>query len=111
MYKQGDIILVPFPFSDHLTTTKQRPAVIISKDSLNHNRYIVAKITSVLGKSNHALPIFKKDIDFELHKASQINADEIFTLSESLIIKKIGAFRRDALERLVDVVKDNFKMK
>jgi len=28
-YKRGDVVLVPFPFSDQ-TTIKKRPAVIIS---------------------------------------------------------------------------------
>jgi mRNA interferase MazF len=33
-YERGNIILVPFPFSDQ-TTTKKRPAVVISSDSCN----------------------------------------------------------------------------
>ncbi len=33
-YERGNIILVPFPFSDQ-TTTKKRPAVVISADSYN----------------------------------------------------------------------------
>jgi mRNA interferase MazF len=34
-YHKGDVILVPFPFSDQ-TTTKKRPAVIISSDTYNN---------------------------------------------------------------------------
>ncbi|HLR69697.1 type II toxin-antitoxin system PemK/MazF family toxin [Virgibacillus alimentarius] len=34
MYKQGDIVLIPVPFSD-LKTHKQRPVLIISNDSYN----------------------------------------------------------------------------
>ncbi len=33
-YKKGDIILVPFPFSDK-TFSKKRPAVVISSDVYN----------------------------------------------------------------------------
>lgn len=110
MYKQGDIILVPFPFNDNLTTTKKRPAVIISKDSLNKRRYIVSKITSVLDKSNFGLPIYKMDVNFELDKPSQVLTNEIFTVSESIIIKKIGAMKRDAMIRLTDIIKDNFEI-
>jgi len=34
-YNKGDVILVPFPFSDQ-TSTKKRPAVIISSDTYNN---------------------------------------------------------------------------
>jgi mRNA interferase MazF len=34
-YNKGDVILVPFPFSDQ-TTTKKRPAVIISSNTYNN---------------------------------------------------------------------------
>lgn len=33
-YNRGDVILVPFPFSDQ-TTTKKRPAIIVSSDTYN----------------------------------------------------------------------------
>jgi mRNA interferase MazF len=33
-YERGDIVLVPFPFSDQ-TTTKKRPAVVISSSRYN----------------------------------------------------------------------------
>jgi mRNA interferase MazF len=36
-YAFGDVILVPFPFTDR-STTKQRPAVVISSTSYNNQR-------------------------------------------------------------------------
>ena len=33
-YNRGDVILVPFPFSDQ-TTAKKRPAIIVSSDTYN----------------------------------------------------------------------------
>ena len=33
-YNRGDVVLVPFPFSDQ-TTTKKRPAIIVSSDTHN----------------------------------------------------------------------------
>ncbi|MGD0814812.1 MAG: type II toxin-antitoxin system PemK/MazF family toxin [Verrucomicrobiota bacterium] len=46
-FRRGDIILVPFPFTD-LSSTKQRPALIVSSDALNaaSDDVLVAAITS-----------------------------------------------------------------
>ena len=46
-FNQGDIVLVPFPFTD-LSATKQRPAIILSPKRLNNLRsdLVVAAITS-----------------------------------------------------------------
>jgi len=49
-YNPGDIILIPFPFTD-FSTFKQRPAVILSSRGFNRSSsdVIIAAITSHLG--------------------------------------------------------------
>jgi mRNA-degrading endonuclease toxin of MazEF toxin-antitoxin module len=47
VYRQGDVVLIPFPFTD-FSTFKQRPAVVISSNGFNriHQDVIVVAITS-----------------------------------------------------------------
>jgi mRNA interferase MazF len=46
-FRQGDVVLVPFPFTD-LSAIKQRPALVLSPERLNNVRtdLVVAAITS-----------------------------------------------------------------
>ncbi|MHB9099406.1 MAG: type II toxin-antitoxin system PemK/MazF family toxin [Syntrophales bacterium] len=46
-YDFSDVILIPFPFTDQITT-KRRPAVVVSSTAYHHNRpdLILMAITS-----------------------------------------------------------------
>jgi len=47
MLKQGDIVLIPIPFTD-LTSTKRRPVIVISNDTYNQTTadIVVVAMTS-----------------------------------------------------------------
>ena len=46
-FKQGNVLLVPFPFTDQ-TSTKKRPAVIVSSSTYNRERpdIVLVAVTS-----------------------------------------------------------------
>ena len=93
---RGDIVLVPFPFTD-LTSTKVRPAVVISSDSINRKSgdIIVAFISSVAPPQIETADflITNSESDF---KSTGLKTDSVFkmakiaTLSRSLMLRKIG---------------------
>jgi mRNA interferase MazF len=89
-YEFGDVVLIPFPFTDQ-SASKKRPAVIVS--SLDYHRQrpdvIVMAITSRIS------PSMAGDIPLQnwqaagLLKASVIKA-VVTTIEPTLILKKLG---------------------
>ncbi len=87
----GDIILVPFPFTDQ-TASKKRPAVIISSEQYNAVRpdFIIMAITSQLRPQT----IFGDAIVTGWQAAGLLKPSTIkpviATIEQSLTIKQLG---------------------
>ena len=99
MYKQGDILLIPFPYSD-LSATKQRPVLVLSNTSYNlvNQDIVVAAITSNLASRDYFIRITTDDLDVgQLKVESGILADKIYTLSSRIVNKKFGHLKSDCL--------------
>lgn len=102
MVCRGDIVLVPFPFSD-LSGMKVRPALVIS--SKNHAEVSVAFISSVV-------PSDPEDAEFllagthpdfamtGLKKASVFRMNKIVTLQRSTILRRLGKVSSSTQEQL-----------
>lgn len=90
-YKRGDVVLVPFPFSDQ-TANKKRPAVIISTNDYNENSSDVI-IIAVTSQINAVMEIGEcLIIDWQksgLMKLSSIKP-AISTIEKILIQKSLG---------------------
>jgi mRNA interferase MazF len=58
MYRQGDILLIPFPFSD-LSSTKQRPVLVLSNSEYNWSQQdiVVAAITSNVTERDYLIEL------------------------------------------------------
>jgi mRNA interferase MazF len=94
-YKRGDVDLVPFPFTD-LSTTKQRPAVVVSSDAFNASRpdailmAITSRVPSPLADDEIALP--PGDLAGNgLLKTCVVKVGKIVTIHQGLIRKRIGS--------------------
>jgi len=100
MYKQGDILLIPFPYSD-LTAIKQRPVLVLSNSHYNesHQDIVVAAITSNVTDKEYSIYITVDDLDEgQLRVDSAIRADKIYTFSKRVVIKKFGHLNTARLE-------------
>jgi mRNA interferase MazF len=104
-FSQGDVVLVPFPFTD-LSAVKQRPALVLSPDRLNKARtdVIVAAITSKIPDVIGEDEILLSNDDLRtagLPKESIIKLGKIFTIHQGLIRKKLGRVPDSTLESIL----------
>ena len=109
-YRQGDIVLVSFPFTD-LTSSKRRPALIISPDSFNAagEDLVLAAITSHITHDPSAVQLAGTDYsDGRLPKKSIIKTTKLFTIHSSLIVKKVCALTREKTEETLTSVREFF---
>lgn len=100
-YEFGDVILVPFPFTDQ-TTTKKRPAAIVSSNSYQRERsdLILIAITSQANSATcfGEITITKWRLA-GLLKPSIIKP-VLTTIDKELVIKKLGQLEEPDLQAL-----------
>lgn len=88
-YKTGDLILVPFPFTD-LSGIKRKPAVIISPTWYNkiQQDVVVAAVTTKSYDNKFQIALKESDLyTGKIPKDSYIRFTKIFTINKSEIIK------------------------
>lgn len=101
--KTGDIVLIPFPFSE-LTNIKVRPAVIICETNDIFQDLVLCAVSSRIRNSYRSI-ILKPGIENNLKVESTIIVDRIFTLKQSQIIHHLGKLSEDELLRFRTVFK------
>lgn len=104
-FRQGEVVLVPFPFTD-LTAIKQRPALVISPERLNKVRadVVVAAITSQIPDALGEDEVLLSDADLRaagLPKRSIVKLGKIFTIHQGLTRKKLGHISQSTLEKIL----------
>jgi mRNA interferase MazF len=107
-YKRGDIVLVPFPFTD-LSSSKKRPALIISPDSFNaaNQDVVLVAITSQIGNDPQAVVMREGDfVDGKLPKLSMIRIGKVFTIHSALIVKRLCAVTTPKLQEILRAIRD-----
>ena len=113
MYKQREIVLVPFPYSD-LSSAKRRPVLIISNDDYNRKFHdvVVCVITSNQYKDDYSLALENKDLEIGvLPESSIVKAHKLFTIHQSKIIRKFSLVKSEYFEQVADKIKSLIKPK
>ena len=88
--KTGDIILIPFPFSD-LKKVKVRPALVITTTKDGYNDVVISAISSVIPNalSENEMIIKSSEVN-NLRADSVLKIDRIVTLKNETVIANIG---------------------
>ncbi|MFA6024017.1 MAG: type II toxin-antitoxin system PemK/MazF family toxin [Candidatus Gracilibacteria bacterium] len=103
MFKFGAIVLVPFPFTD-LTSTKVRPALILSDAEAGAKDIIVAFVTSrgseADAKGHWTLKTNEKYFkETGLKVDSTIRFDKLATLSKGIVLGELGLLKKEVLKK------------
>ncbi len=109
-FNQGDIVLIPIPFTD-LSSQKRRPVIIISNDAYNGNTtdILVVALTSNPRAVDYSFSITSADLAIgKLKRPSRVRVDKIYTLSQSIVVRKFGEVGSTVLQKirkaLIDLV-------
>jgi mRNA interferase MazF len=102
---RGDVVVVPFPFSDH-SQIKHRPALILI--DLPGADAVLAAITSA-GRDPNSVILDSRDFQKgSLPHASYIHPAKLFTFERSLIVKTVGNVtetkRKEVVAKLVSLL-------
>jgi mRNA interferase MazF len=99
---QGDIVLIPVPFTD-LSSTKRRPVIVVS-----HNLYhqsspdmLVVAMTSNPTQTPYSFTITNDDVvQGRLNRPGTIRVDKVYSLEQSLIVNIFGRVNSSVLKRI-----------
>jgi len=106
-FVKGDIVVVPFPFSD-LTQAKKRPALVISV--LEGDDLILCQITSKRIKDKYAISIDDKDFaEGSLNQPSNVRPNRLFTADSHIVLYRVGNLTPAKLDIIIENLIEIFR--
>lgn len=107
-YQFGDVVLVPFPFTDQ-STTKKRPAVVISSATYHQQRpdLLIMAVTSQLRPTQTIGEVTVTQWQAAGLLKPSVIKPVITTIAPTLIIKKLGQLKppdQEALKQTLSTI-------
>jgi mRNA interferase MazF len=108
MPEQGDLVLVPVPFTD-LSSLKRRPVIVISNDLYNRRTadIVVVAMTSNPARAPYSFLITSADlVRGSLNRPGRVRVDKIYTLSQSIVARTFGQVDTGVLARIRETLQE-----
>ena len=101
-FVKGDVVIVPFPYSD-FSQTKRRPAVVVAV--LPSGDIMLCQITSQVVSDQDAIPLGSTDFATGgLNQPSNIRPNKIFTADSGIILYQAGKLKPEKLGETIDKI-------
>lgn len=108
MPEQGDIVLIPIPFTN-LSSQKRRPVIVVSNNAYHRitTDMVVVAMTSNPARVAYSFSIDPSDLDRgRLNRPGTVRVDKIYTLSQALAITTFGQVNIGTLDRIRATLQD-----
>jgi mRNA interferase MazF len=101
-FVKGDVVVVPFPFSD-LSIAKPRPALVVSK--LSGEDVILCQITTTTRADGYSINLSQTDfLSGSINHDSTIRPNRLFTADSNLITKSAGRLTPGKIKEVIDKI-------
>ena len=104
-YKQRDIVLMPFPYTD-LTAAKKRPALIVSNNSINSSE---DRICCLITSKESFDGLLLDELEGSLPLKSWVKPHRIFTINKKIIMKKLCSITPRMYEKVLMQIHEHLK--
>jgi len=109
MLQQGEIVLIPIPFTD-LSSQKRRPVIVVSNEAYHRSTadmVVVAMTSNPAVVAQYSFTISSSDlVRGRLNRPGIVRVDRIYTLSQTLIAAVVGRVNGTTLDRVRTLLQD-----
>lgn len=104
-FQRGDIIVLPFPFSN-ATGSKRRPALVLAElPYFGGMDYLVCMITSQNSRDPHSIEIQPADLSLgQLAVQSSIRPLYLFAAESNTIVARIGRLKSAKISSVIKII-------
>jgi mRNA interferase MazF len=102
MPDQGEIVLVPIPFTD-LSGHKRRPVIVVSNNDYHRQTadFVAVALTSQPQPTPYGFLITSSELVIgTLRRPSQVRVDKVYTLAQAIIVQLFGKVGDAVLNRI-----------